>query len=305
MNMAFTATFDRLTERRRDAAWLEAALAAPDTCFLPLTPAGHPIENTPHGWRAVLLDAARAQPHLARGAPVILLGEWHGMPCFALETADVGAPALADLRRAAALLPAEEAGLLACARALVDWHARQRHCGRCGAPTVSGAAGHQRACTAASCGEIVFPRIDPAVIVLVEDGTRCLLGRQAQWEAGRYSTLAGFVEPGETLEQAVAREVREEAGIEVTQVRYSGSQPWPFPASLMLGFRARALTRQVTLKDGELAQARWFTRTDIARGLADGTLRLSPPYSIAWHLIAGWYDEEATTPLAASLPPGT
>jgi len=148
-------------------------------------------------------------------------------------------------------------------------------------------------CTRPGCGTQFFPRIDPAIIVLVTDGTRALLGRQAAWPAGRYSTIAGFVEPGESFEDAVVREVREETNIEVGDLEYRSSQPWPFPSSVMIGFIARALTIEIDCPDGELEDARWFTPAEVA----SGTPGLPPPQSISYRLIAEWYERQTGRPL--------
>lgn len=191
----------------------------------------------------------------------------------------------ATLRDAGALLSDRDAGLLVTTVALVNWHATHVRCPRCGAATVPVNGGWVRRCE--QDGSDHFPRTDPAVIVLVHDGAdRCLLGRQPTWPPGRYSTLAGFVEPGESLEQAVAREIREESGAIVDDITYRGSQPWPFPASLMLGFEARAVGGEVGVGDDELEDVRWFTREDL-RG---GRPLLPPPASIAHWLITTWFD---------------
>jgi len=197
--------------------------------------------------------------------------------------------ALRELRPLAPLLPPDSASLLACARALALWKARHRHCGVCGAPNLPARAGHVMRCTRTGCGTEAFPRLDPAIIVLVTDSTgeRALLGRQASWQEGRYSTIAGFVEPGESLEDAVIREVEEETGVVVGDVEYVASQPWPFPSSLMLGFRAVARTHDITLRDGELEDARWFSRADIAAGHP----ALPPAGAISARLIDGWYGD--------------
>jgi NAD+ diphosphatase len=159
--------------------------------------------------------------------------------------------------------------------------------------TLPAKSGHVLVCTNPSCRHEQFPRIDPAIIVLVSDGERALLGRQASWPVGRYSTIAGFVEPGESLEDAVAREVFEETGIEVDRIEYHSSQPWPFPASLMLGFTAHAVTTEVRLRDQELEDARWFTRAALT---SNGAL-LPPRQSISYRLIEEWFDAGAGTPL--------
>jgi NAD+ diphosphatase len=192
------------------------------------------------------------------------------------------------LREVGALLSDRDAGLLTHAVGLANWHVTHTRCPRCGAPTDVVKGGSVRRCTAD--GSEHFPRTDPAVIMLVTDGAdRCVLGRQAIWPAGRYSTLAGFVEPGESAEQAVVREVAEETGLAVRDVIYRGSQPWPFPASLMLGYRAVCDADAVPVPaDGELEDARWFDREELRTG---GSLLLPTPVSIAWHLITDWLDE--------------
>ena len=193
---------------------------------------------------------------------------------------------LRELRPLAPLLPPDSASLLAYARALGLWKARHRFCGTCGAPNLPARAGHVMRCSREGCGSETFPRLDPAIIVLVTDpsGERALLGRQASWPAGRYSTIAGFVEPGESLEDAVVREVLEETGVAVSNVRYHSSQPWPFPSSIMLGFFASAPPDSPVQVSGELEDARWFTREQVTSGEA-----LAPPtQSISWHLIETW-----------------
>jgi NAD+ diphosphatase len=182
-----------------------------------------------------------------------------------------------------------EGALLALARAIMFWHARHRYCGLCGSPTRSEEAGHMRRCTNPACNTMHFPRTDPAVIMLVTDGHRALLGRNKNFPLpGMYSTLAGFVEPGESLEDAVAREVREESGIEVAAVHYHSSQPWPFPANIMLGFHAEARTTEITIDYGELEDARWFTRDWLTSHTDDDSFRLPRLDSIARRLIEDW-----------------
>ncbi|WP_404382538.1 NAD(+) diphosphatase [Caenispirillum salinarum] len=201
-----------------------------------------------------------------------------------------------DLRTFGVTLPAALAATLAYARGMIFWHAGHRFCGRCGAPTEVGRGGHIRLCTNTDCAAPSFPRTDPAVIMLVTDGDRCLLGRQAQWPDGMVSTLAGFVEPGETLEEAVAREVMEEAGIRVGAVTYRASQPWPFPSSLMLGFWAAAETTAITVDERELAHAAWFHRDDLAAmgEVGDGApgWKLPRRDSISRWLIETWRTRE-------------
>ena len=198
----------------------------------------------------------------------------------------------ADLREAAALLNDRDAGLFTHAVALANWHATHTHCPRCGTPTVTVAAGHAQRCPAD--GSEHFPRVDPAVIMLVTDpDDRCLLARNRRWPERRVSILAGFVEPGESAEQAVAREVGEETGITVARVRYVGSQPWPMPQSLMLGFRASAAgDLEIQVDDEEIAEAHWFSRDELRSALASREILLPPPVSIAHRLIESWYGEE-------------
>jgi NAD+ diphosphatase len=198
----------------------------------------------------------------------------------------------ADLREAAALLNDRDAGLFTHAVALANWHATHTHCPRCGTPTVTVAAGHAQRCPAD--GSEHFPRVDPAVIMLVTDpDDRCLLARNRRWPERRVSILAGFVEPGESAEQAVAREVGEETGITVARVRYVGSQPWPMPQSLMLGFRASAAgDLEIQVDDEEIAEAHWFSRDELRTALASREILLPPPVSIAHRLIQSWYGEE-------------
>jgi NAD+ diphosphatase len=288
-----TQDLDRLSARRDDAAWLAAAMTAADTRFIPVCGAANLCRWQDAAPRALLLDAAAVQPLLPRHSSLIFLGASQGLNYFALglpeETIVTGGKAV-DLRQLSPLLEAGELALLGYARAMSHWHAGHRHCGRCGTPTSSARAGHERVCPA--CDARFFPRLDPAIIVLVTDAEHCLLGRQKSWPARRYSTLAGFVEPGETLEIAVQREVMEETDVRVRLPRYRASQPWPFPGSLMLGFRAEAASTAIRCNDGELEHAAWFSRDAIAAAVAEGTL-LPPSRSISYRLIREWYEEDA------------
>lgn len=194
-----------------------------------------------------------------------------------------------DLRLAALTLPAVDAGCAAYARALVHWHQRHRYCGQCGASTCIELGGHRRRCNNSDCGLEQFPRLDPAIIVLVEHDGRALLGRQASWPARRYSVLAGFVEPGESLEDALRREVLEESGVSIVECDYHSSQPWPFPASLMLGFTARAEHDQLRYGD-ELEHAAWFSPEQLLAAVSAGEIRLPPPLSLSFRLLEDWYE---------------
>lgn len=224
---------------------------------------------------------------VAPGADSVFLGLAGERPLFASEAeGEHGHPA--GLREAATELPAEQAAIAAYAASLLSWHRRHRFCANCGAATEAIDGGHERRCPA--CDTHHFPRTDPVVIVRVVDPRdRLLLGRQASWPEGRFSVLAGFVEPGETLEEAVRREVLEEAGVVVGAAAYVASQPWPFPSSLMIGFNAQAAEGEPLPGDGELAEVRWFDRADVEAAAAGrGEIALSPPYSISRRLIDGW-----------------
>lgn len=202
-----------------------------------------------------------------------------------------GPPSGISVRDAGAQLNAHDAGLATAAIALAGWHASHRFCPRCGAPTVIALAGWERHCVAD--GTASYPRTDPAVIMaIVDDDDRLLLGHAVGWPAGQFSVPAGFVEPGESLEAAVRREVAEETAIEVGDVTYQGSQPWPFPASLMLGFRGRAVSTEPRPDGVEVTEAMFVSRDELDRLLADGSVRLPRPTSIAHHLIAEWYGRE-------------
>lgn len=247
-----------------------------------------------------LADASGGVLDIAPGAlgpmpdEAVFLGLEGGRGWFALPAADaiVDAPGRVDLRTAAAQWPVREATAFAQARAVLHWRARHRYCGACGHGLVFERAGWLGRC--AGCGVEHYPRTDPAVIVAVSDGERLLLGREASWPPRRWSVLAGFVEPGETLEQTIEREVYEESRVRVRTCRYLGSQPWPFPSSLMLGFQADAWPDEPVPNDEELEDARWFSRAEIGSALRgdageDGIL-LSPGISISRWLIGHWYD---------------
>jgi NAD+ diphosphatase len=291
---------DRRAMQREEAQWYESALGDPATRFLVARGTTQLVQVEP---RPTIAFLSGDHP-LVQGAPrdaLLLLGWFQDARCVLLLLDDepaVAPPAgtrFEELRPLAPLFDAEEAGLLAYARALGFWRARHRYCGCCGAPARPQRAGHALRCENPHCAVEIFPRIDPAIIVLVSDGERALLGRQAGWPEGRYSTIAGFVEPGESLEDAVAREVLEETGVRVTDVQYHSSQPWPFPSSLMLGFIAGALPGSIARGDAELEDARWFTRDEIA----SGTPLLPTRTSISWKLIEHWFDSGSAVPLAA------
>jgi NAD+ diphosphatase len=281
---------DRSTERRGDADWLAAAWADPGTRVL-VVENGQALVRSGDG-RADLVFVAPAQA--PDGVRFLLGTDAGGVVYFGvagpLPAPEPGSEAQPiSLRQAGPLLSDRDAGLMTHAVALGNWHAVHTHCPRCGARTEPELAGHSRRCVVD--GSEHFPRLDPAVIMLVTDpDDRCLLARNAMWPERRVSILAGFVEPGESAEQAVAREVHEETGITVGDARYVGSQPWPMPHSLMLGFRARATgSLEITVDSDEIAEAHWFSREDLRASIASGEIRLPPPVSIAHRIIESWY----------------
>ena len=288
---------DRRAEEREDPAWFRKARADPDTRFVITAGTLHLLQGHPEP-RILFLDNDHPVVAAANEQEAILLGWFQDARCVLIEISrpeipEVPAGAIfEELRPLSTRLPADEAGLLAYVRALVIWRSRHQFCGVCGSPTTSQRAGHMVRCSNPDVAHEHFPRIDPAVIVLVTDNDRVLLGRQASWPAGRFSTIAGFVEPGESLEDAVLREVHEETGVRVQEIEYHSSQPWPFPSSLMLGFRAVARTHEISLRDGELEDARWFTRDEIAAGHP----ALPPPGSISSRLIEGWFGQPGGPP---------
>ncbi|NQV84556.1 MAG: NAD(+) diphosphatase [Rhodospirillales bacterium] len=304
-------TLDRAAALRRDEAWVARHLAHTQTCILPVWQGRnliHTFEAASRPPEPVVLTGGAAHTLMGEAGTVVILGvegetAYVAADISALDedaaTALAGTGAFEDLRRIGALMAGDQGALLAYARGMAHWHARHRFCGVCGAPTQSRDAGHMRQCLNADNSHMHFPRTDPAVIMLVAHdnpeghGPACLLGRQKKWIDGMYSTLAGFVDPGESLEEAVAREVLEESTIRITDVRYQASQPWPFPSSLMLGFRAMATTTDITIDRRELEDARWFTPAQIR---AFGEWGDEPPSknrmprkdSIARHLIDDW-----------------
>lgn len=283
---------ERRAEEREVADWLEAALADERALFVVGRGTAQLVRKEP---QLTVEFLPNTHPLLRNLDPrrLTLLGWFRGSRCLLAEIDPLtpfeapAGTAFEELRALAPGLPADEAGLLAYARALMIWRTRHRHCGLCGAPTVPERAGHLIVCTKEGCRHEFFPRLDPAIIVLVTDGERALLGRQAGWAPGRYSTIAGFVEPGESLEDAVAREVMEETGVQVSRVRYNSSQPWPFPSSLMVGFQAQAQPGSRIVVGSELEDAQWFTRAQIR---SDGIPLVPPSHSISYRLIATWLE---------------
>ena len=317
--------FERAGLRRREQDWIRARVLDPASLFVPVWRNQNLVLEAENGEPRAAVLTVEAMSVLFGGlsdddvdmritsGEFVFLGMIDERAHFALDVSvheaaldmlrspalaaagmDEGSAAqigvrFADLRQLGARLERGEGALLALARAMMFWHSRHRHCGLCGSPTRSEEAGHMRRCSDPACDTMHFPRTDPAVIMLVTDGDRALLGRNKNFPArGMYSTLAGFVEPGESLEDAVAREVREETAIEVGAVHYHSSQPWPFPANIMLGFYAEATSTAITVDPGELADARWFEREWLRSHVDDDEFRLPRLDSIARRLIGDW-----------------
>ena len=288
-------TMDRMAAQREDPAWLDARLRAPATRFVAVAAGRHPFVPAETGARRPFYLAPNEVEGALPGDP-ILLGVHEGTTWFAVDVTEAPPPfpahvTLLRIRDVITDLAHRDSAVLAYANALVHWHRTHRFCGACGTPTTSVRGGHVRRCSDTACAREHFPRTDPAVITLVCDGDRCLLARRRDWAPGRRSTVAGFVEPGETLEHTVAREVFEEVGVRVGEVRYRGSQPWPFPQSLMLGFRATAASTDIAVDGDEIAEADWYTPGRIEADTATGTLILPPFDSISRRLVDDWLAE--------------
>ena len=291
---------DRASERRGDAAWLAAQRADPKSRVLPLwklQPLLLGLQDAAKETKLGFIEGALASGLGAADAVEVFLGLDGDGPCFARDISALGDPLTAalashghfrDARSAALLLADSEIAILGQAKALIDWHKRHGFCAVCGAVTMLSDGGYRRLCP--HCKAEHFPRTDPAVIMLVTAGERCLLGRNKRFAGGHYSTLAGFIEPGETIEEAVRREVYEEVRLRVGTVRYFASQPWPFPSSLMIGCFAEGLSGEIEVDGNEIISARWFERADVKR-LLDGQSRevtLPRRDAIAFHLISHW-----------------
>ncbi|HUP65420.1 MAG TPA: NAD(+) diphosphatase [Thermoanaerobaculia bacterium] len=282
-------SFDRSHLRRTDSAWLEAARERGGYILL----RGESVVLSTGGslfWRADELSPIGSLD------PITFLGG-EEKPVFAVRMEDEawsrltesGEALLIGWRELVGEHQISDASLAAYAISLDRWHERSRYCGRCGASTQAQDAGHSRRCTQETCGERYFPRTDPVAIAVVIREDRCLLGRHNRARGSRFFTaLAGFVEPGESAEEAVAREIFEEAGVRVRSTRYFASQPWPFPHSLMLGFHATTDDETIRIDSEELVEARWFTREEILAG----TIPIPPPFAIAHQLIMAWARRE-------------
>lgn len=294
--------FDRAEAERRDPNWIEQAMRRPGTRILPI-------------WKLNVLISRNSAPALGwvgpelldrvpkEGPSPVLLGLRDGVAHFAVDVSAIEDPASLGLpsgfkfeeaRGAASDVSAQETGIIAQAKAQVDWHVRHRYCSVCGTQTVAERGGLQRHCL--NCNALHFPRTDPVVIMLVHKGDRCILGQtRARAAAGFYSCLAGFMDQGESIEEAVRREVREESGLELADIRYHSSQPWPFPSSLMIGCHAEAATETVSFDSEEMTDVRWYSREEALLALNGNhpSLKVPGPIAIAHHLIKAWATGQA------------
>jgi NAD+ diphosphatase len=292
---------DRASERRPDAEWLAGQLASPDSLGLALWNGKPFVEKTKEGGVQIAYLPAKLANELSGGAEHLLfLGLWKETAVFAVDLEGDRDPGhgplqglgeFKDLRQIALQLPDTDAAILATAKSMFEWRRRHRYCAVCGQPSEPQDGGWKRRCP--SCEAEHFPRTDPVVIMLAYHGERCMLGRQEAWPKGMFSALAGFLEPGESIEEACARELAEEAGLRTRQVRYHSTQPWPYPSSLMIGLIAEVEDDEGTPDQTELSEVRWFTRAEAKQLLAgeiEGTF-CPPKLAIAHQLIRAWADE--------------
>ncbi len=292
--------FDRASHVRTDPDWLQEKLNDPSSRFVPLHSLKALIDLTGPAsvdWRGI----SDVREYVESDAPFIFLGIADFACHFAIDVSAIENPKqppisdwgkFIDVRSVAAQLSPGESAALAQARSMIDWHNRHGFCAVCGAPTKSQELGYSRICTDSACNASHFPRTDPVAIMMVVKGDKCLLGQGLNFPSDFFSCLAGFIEPGETIEQGVRREVLEESGIKVSDVRYHASQPWPYPSSLMIGCFAEAISDEITVDKTELDDARWFTRDEVREMLKNSTkpegLRMSPSMSLAHQLAKAW-----------------
>lgn len=308
LNVFTHSDLNRMVHQRKDAGRLASLKESPSTRFVLF-----------HQDRFLVSEKTEPMPFLATSRHVdrwkssvectVYLGCRGDHHYFALDFCDAlflegistGDASLAGLREFGHLLKAEDATLLSYSKALFHWHRAHKFCGNCGSATESFQGGHCRRCTKSECAMVHFPRTDPAIIVAVTKDGKCLFGRQGTWPESRYSVIAGFVEPGESVEQAVVREVLEETDIRLESVNYHSSQPWPFPGSVMLGFTATAASQDISLNDGELQDAHWRDVDEVVDGLKSQEFRVPPNFSIAYRLIEDWFNSHSPRSLSTVL----
>ncbi|MBN1407626.1 MAG: NAD(+) diphosphatase [Calditrichaceae bacterium] len=301
---------DKASAERINQDWIDGQLKKSSTKIIPIwqTKVLCKKDDYQQPVKLTIKDYKKKSPQSDR---FVFLGLINGEACFthqisseevAAQLCQKNSSEFLDFRKAAPLLSYEDYALLAMARFMVNWNSRHAYCGKCGHKTNTQEGGNVRICSNESCKENFYPSMDPAVIVLVTDGDKCLLGRQSPWPKNMYSTLAGFVEPGESIEHAVYREVEEETGIQVDNIKYQSSQPWLFPSSLMLGFNASAINNNITLNKSELDDARWYTRKEIKEQLEKGLIKMPMSVSIAYSLIKNWYEQGELGNLDNAIP---
>ena len=288
---------DRVSERRREPEWLERQLEADATTVMAFWNGSPLTQDGPAGPRLARIEPALAVELAGGDERLLFMGvDVDGRAVFALDMEGPADPAegvlrgrgrFGNLRELAAVLPASDCGMAASAKAVFEWRRRHRFCSACGQPTYVAEGGWKRLCP--SCKVEHFPRTDPVVIMLPVRGDQCLLGRQSAWAPGRYSALAGFMEPGESIEEACAREIKEESGLKTVAVRYHSSQPWPWPSNLMIGLIAEVAPGEAQADQAELEAVRWLARKEVAGLLTDGgDITLPPPMAIARQLVSFW-----------------
>lgn len=288
---------NRMADRRGDSVWLAEQQEKQNAIVLPVWRTQNLISLKSAKPQVGQLTIDEITKILEQKPHLVFLGHRNGTPYFSVDISFIDDPQaipelqaigdFTDIRDISLDLPRKDGGLLAYSRAIAQWHKTHQFCNRCGSPTISKDGGHMRQCTNADCNAQHFPRTDMAVIMIVSSGDKIILGRKKDWPKNRFSILAGFVEPGETIEGAVEREVMEEVGIPITNIRYHSSQPWPYPSNLMLGFFAEALSDEIHITDDELAEARWFTRDEL---IDEAIAYRKKPHSvsIARRLISEW-----------------
>ena len=295
--------YDRCSLQRQRQLLLKKSVENGSALFLFIFDGKVGIRKTHGGFEAAFIETSTVLTAYRNKLTGSFLGEVGGMPVFGIRcdehpdgilSSDCGDLFFMELKQVTPYLSKMHASIIGYAVAMIHWHRNHQFCGVCGNPTESSESGHVLQCTNRDCDKKTFPRTDPAVIALVHNGESCLLGRQRGWPDRLYSTIAGFVEPGESPEQAVYREVYEETGTLVRNVQYFASQPWPFPASLMLGFTACWDTGLISMKDNELQDARWYSRDELAEWIPNGKIQMPNRISIAWKLIEHWFNESST-----------